>query len=328
MRVLVTGAAGFIGSHLVDRLLADGHEVVGVDDLSGGSRANLGVAEGVERTEGTPSVAASCPGLFRFRYGDVRCPDLIEVIETELPDVICHLAARVSVRRSVADPVDDARVNVLGTTTVLEGARRANARRVVFASSVAVYGVPPTLPVDAGTRTDPRSPYAAAKVSGEAYLHAYRVLYGIEAITLVLANVYGPRQTPYGEAGVVSIFTDALLRGKPTRTFGRGEQTRDYVYVADVADAFARACVARAGGRFTIGTGVQTTDVELHRAVAAAAGTVREPVPAPPRPGDLPAMVVDPTPASAGLGWRPRTALADGLAATVAWHRAQQAGPG
>lgn len=319
MRVLVTGAAGFIGSHLVDRLLADGHEVVGVDDLSSGGRANLPATD-----TGTASAPA---GFFRFHCADVRCPELVELVEAERPQVLCHLAAQVSVARSVAAPLDDAQANVLGTVTALEAARRAGARRVVFASSVAVYGIPPALPVGPDTRTDPRSPYAAAKLSGETYLRTYRALHGIEGVTLTLANVYGPRQTPDGEAGVVSIFTDRLLRGEPTQTFGTGTQTRDYVYVVDVADAFARACLGRTHGRFNIGTGVQTSDVQLHRTVAEAAGSTQEPAPAPPRPGDLPAMAVDPVPARTGLGWRPGTGLSDGLAATVAWHRSQHASP-
>jgi UDP-glucose 4-epimerase len=237
--------------------------------------------------------------------------------------VVCHLAAQISVRRSVTNPPHDARINVEGTVNVLESARLSGARKVVYASSVAVYGHPAVIPVPAGALTGPRSPYAASKLSGETYLAAFRALYGLEYTTLVLSNVFGPRQSPEGEAGVVAIFTDALLSGKPTVLYGDGSQTRDYVYVEDVVDGFARACSHGDGERFNIGTGVQTTDRELHSLVAAAAGAPDEPGLAPARLGDLPAMAVDPRPAYEGLGWMPRTDLPAALKATVDWVRKQ-----
>jgi UDP-glucose 4-epimerase len=305
VRVLVTGAAGFIGSHLTDRLLADGHEVIGVDDLSSGSRANLS-----DRVE--------------LHELDVADPMLVELARTARPEVICHLAAQVSVRVSVADPLRDARVNVLGTLTVLEAARAAGARKVVYTSSCAVYGPPATLPVPPDAPLNPLSPYAASKTTGEVYLAAYRELHGLDYTTLTLANVYGPRQTPEGEAGVVSIFCDAMVSAKPTLVFGKGDNTRDYVYVLDVVDAFARAVGERGGGRrFNIGTGVETSDRELHSLVAAAAQAPDEPASAEPRLGDLTAMSLDPASAFEELGWRPATALADGLAETIAWTRAR-----
>jgi UDP-glucose 4-epimerase len=299
--VLVTGAAGFIGSHLVDRLIAGGHEVLGVDDLSSG----VNLREGAELIE-----------------MDVADPGLRTLVTDRRPEVICHLAAQVSVRASLADPLHDARVNVLGTINVLEAARQAGTRKVVFASSCAVYGVPAWLPVPVDAPRDPRSPYAASKVSGEVYLETYRALHGVDFTTLTLANVYGPRQSPEGEAGVVSIFSAGLLTGKPTRVYGEGKQTRDYVYVQDVVDAFAKACGERGGGRrFNIGTGLQTTDRGLHTLVAEVVGAADEPDYAPPRLGDLPAMALDPGPAREGLGWEPVTVLREGLAATVAWAR-------
>jgi UDP-glucose 4-epimerase len=298
---MVTGAAGFIGSHLVDRLIADGHEVIGVDDLSSG--ANL--RDGAELIE-----------------MDVADQALLTLAAERRPEVICHLAAQVSVRISVGDPLRDARINVLGTVNVLEAARRAGTRKVVFASSCAVYGVPSALPVPVDAPLDPQSPYAASKVSGEVYLQMYRALHGIDFTTLTLANVYGPRQTPEGEAGVVSIFSAGLLTGKPTQVYGEGDQTRDYVYVQDVVDAFAKACGERGGGRrFNIGTGLQTTDRDLHTLIAEVAGAADEPDFAPPRLGDLPAMALDPGPARDGLGWEPTTGLPEGLAATVTWAR-------
>jgi UDP-glucose 4-epimerase len=236
--------------------------------------------------------------------------------------VICHLAAQVSVRVSVSDPLRDARVNVLGTVNVLEAARLAGTRKVVFTSSCAVYGLPEALPVPVDAPLAPRSPYAASKTGGEVYIEMYRALHGLDFTTLTLANVYGPRQTPEGEAGVVSIFSAGLLTGEPTQVYGEGKQTRDYIYVRDVVDAFAKACGERGGGRrFNIGTGLQTTDRELHTLVAEVAGVPDEPAAAPPRLGDLPAMAIDPGPAREGLGWEPSTGLREGLAATVAWAR-------
>lgn len=310
MRLLITGGAGFIGSTLVDRLLADGHEVAVVDDLSSGERANLGSATGHRR--------------FQLHELDIREPTLMGLMAEWRPEVVCHLAAQVSVRSSVADPVFDARLNVEGTVNVLEAARAAGARKVVFASSVAVYGRPAVIPVPGDAATDARSPYAASKLSGEIYLSMFRALHGLSYTTLVLSNVYGPRQSPVGEAGVVSIFTDALLRGAPTVVYGDGTQTRDYIFVDDVVDGFVRACGPRGDGmRFNLGTGVQTTDRELHTLVATAASAPDEPRMEPVRLGDLPAMAADPAPAAEGLGWRPRTDLPDGLKATVEWARSR-----
>ncbi|MFF4196138.1 NAD-dependent epimerase/dehydratase family protein [Nonomuraea sp. NPDC001831] len=310
MRVLVTGGAGFIGSNLVDRLLADGHEVVAVDDLSSGSRDNL--------------VNAAESDRFSLHVLDVRDPAIIGLAAELRPEVICHLAAQISVRRSVADPVHDARLNVEGTASVLTAAKEGTTRKVVFASSVAVYGRPATIPVPGDAPTDPRSPYAASKLSAEIYLATFRALYGLEYTTLVLSNVYGPRQSPDGEAGVVSIFTDALLNGTPTVLYGDGTQTRDYVYVDDVVDGFVRACGSEGNGRrFNLGTGIQTTDRRLHSLIADAAGAPDKPGFAQPRLGDLPAMAVDPVPAHEGLRWEPRTDLPTGVKSTVAWARSR-----
>ncbi|MFI9843393.1 NAD-dependent epimerase/dehydratase family protein [Nonomuraea sp. NPDC051941] len=308
MRVLVTGGAGFIGSNLVDRLLAEGHEVDVVDDLSSGSRENLAEAASSDH--------------FRLHVLDVLDPALTGLVAELQPEVVCHLAAQISVRKSVAEPRRDARINVEGTASVLAAAHEGRARKVLFASSVAVYGRPGTIPVPGDAPTDPRSPYAASKLSGETYLAAFRALHGIEYTTLVLSNVYGPRQSPEGEAGVVSIFTDALLSGTPTVVYGDGTQTRDYVYVEDVVDGFVQALGQRGDGqRFNLGTGIQTTDRRLHSLIADAAGAQDKPGFAPPRAGDLPAMAVDPVPAHEGLGWQPRTDLPTGVKKTVEWAR-------
>lgn len=314
MRVLVTGGAGFIGSHLVERLVGDGHVVTAVDDLSHGLRVNLAdaLASGACTLIEQDVAAPSFPGL----VGELR------------PEVVFHLAAQVDVRSSVADPARDAEVNVVGTVRVLEAARAAGTRKVVFASSVAIYGAVERLPVGESESTAPLSPYGVSKLAGEQYLWQYQRLHGLAGTALAFGNVYGPRQDPHGEAGVVAIFTDALLDGRPTRVFGDGGNTRDYVYVADVADALVRAGAQVGNGqRFNIGTGTATSDLELHRAVAGAVGRHREPELAAERPGDLRAMTLDPTAAATGLGWQPVTSLGEGIARTARWAQQQRQQP-
>ena len=309
MRALVTGAAGFIGSTLVDRLLVDGHTVVGIDDLSSGRIANL---------EG-----ACASNRFELVAADVVDADLIGLLAQIAPEVVYHLAAQIDVRRSVADPEFDATVNVVGTVRLAEAARRAGVRKVVHTSSGgSVYGVPSDYPTGETAPTDPASPYAASKVAGEIYLNTFRHLYGMDCSHVAPSNVYGPRQDPHGEAGVVAIFINALLAGEPTTVFGEGGNTRDYVYVGDVVDAFVRASgTAGAGQRFNIGTGVETSDRALHTAVAAAVGAPDEPRFAPPRLGDLARSCLDVRKAEMVLGWRPRVRLDEGLRQTVEHFR-------
>lgn len=233
MRTLITGAAGFIGSTLVDRLLAEGHDVVGIDNLSTGRIANLAEAFCCNRNR---------RGRFTYLQNDIQAPELTDIVAGTNPDVIFHLAAQVDLRASVSDPLFDARCNVLGTINVLEAARRSGVRRLVYAASGGSrYGAPTRLPVDETTRLGPLSPYAAAKVAGEMYIGAYAGMYGIAPICLGLANVYGPRQNPHGEAGVIAIFASRMLAGRPVTVFGDGTAARDYVYVDDVVDAFVRA---------------------------------------------------------------------------------------
>jgi UDP-glucose 4-epimerase len=312
VRILVTGAAGFIGSHVTDNLLAAGHEVVGLDDLSHGKLENLADAKSSDR--------------FSFEQFDVTDPELPALVRRVRPDVICHLAAQIDVRVSVADPQLDVRLNVAGTVNLLEAARLHGVRKVVFTSSGgSIYGTPAQLPVDETAPVRPESQYAAGKAAGELYLNVYAALYGLAWTSLALANVYGPRQDPHGEAGVVAIFGTRLLQGLPTKIFGDGTSTRDYVHVADVADAFLRAVDPGAGDgrRFNIGTGRQTDVSELHTLIARTAGAKDSPETVGARPGELQAIALDATAAHRELGWSVQWQIEDGLAQTVDWLRSQ-----
>lgn len=312
MRVLVTGGAGFIGSTLVDRLLAEGHDVTVIDDLSRGRLENLvGAREAGER--------------FAFHQLNLTDPAIVDVVADSAPEVVFHLAAQIDVRLSVEDPVYDAEVNVVGTVRLAEAARRAGVRRIVFTSSGgSIYGPVTELPVPESRPVDPMSPYAAGKVAGEIYLEMFSRLYGIEWAAVAPANVYGPRQDPHGEAGVVAIFSQRLLVGESTRVFGDGGNTRDYVFVDDVVDAFVRAASveAAAGLRFNVGTGVETSDRELHTLVAEAAGSGDDPDYAPARLGDVARSALDASRAAEVLGWTPQVPIREGVARTVDYFRA------
>jgi UDP-glucose 4-epimerase len=294
MRAMVTGGAGFIGSHLVDALLARGDEAHVVDNLSTGSRGNLA------------SVAD-------FHELDIR-DEALEALAARLqPDVVFHLAAQADVSTSVERPAFDAEVNVVGTVCVLEAARAVDARVVFASSGGAVYGE-----CDRPAREDdepqPLSPYAASKFAGEEYLATWNRLYGAGHVTCRLANVYGPRQLPTLEGGVVAIFLDRMRAGQDTEIFGDGEQTRDFVYVGDVAAAMVAAAGSPTGGVYNVGSGVSTTIRELHRLCAETAGVEQEPRLAAERPGDLRHSVIDPSRAAGELDWRVETTLAVGLA--------------
>jgi len=311
MRALVTGGAGFIGSTLVDRLLSEGHEVTVVDDLSRGRLENL-------------TDARNAGERFAFYELGLTDPAIEELVAEVAPEVVFHLAAQIDVRMSVEDPVHDAQVNVVGTVRLADAARRAGVRRIVFTSSGgSIYGPVTELPVAESRPVDPLSPYAAGKVAGEVYLEMFSRLYGIEWAGVAPANVYGPRQDPHGEAGVVAIFSQRLLAGEPTRVFGDGGNTRDYVYVDDVVDAFVRAATvpAAAGLRFNVGTGVETSDRELHTLVAEAAGAADDPEYAPARLGDVARSALDAARAGEVLGWSPQVSIREGVARTVDYFR-------
>jgi UDP-glucose 4-epimerase len=310
--VLITGGAGFIGSHLVDRMLAEGHRVVAIDDLSTGRLANLSDA----RRDGA--------GRFEFQRLDLTDPTLDRLVERHQPEVIHHVAAQINVRRSVEDPAHDARVNVLGTIGLLEAARRHGVRKVVFATSGGtIYGEPPVeeLPIGEDHPLEAHSPYGASKIAGEHYLRTYEHLYGLEWTSLALSNVYGPRQDPSGEAGVVAIFTERMLTGQPAVIFGDGEQTRDFVHVDDTVHAFALAMDRGSGERFNIGTGERTSVNELFEVIARLIGYDDDPVYADERPGELRHNAVDPRRAGDELEWRPWTELEAGLEPTISWTR-------
>ena len=315
MRALVTGGAGFIGSVLVDRLLAEGHAVDVVDDLTSGSLANLADARS------NPLHAYS------FHNLDIRSPAVVELIAHRRPEVIFHLAAQADVRVSVARPGFDAEVNILGTINILEGARAAGSRKVVFAGSGGtLYGEASEIPTRESAPQHPQSPYGVSKKSAIDYLFAYRELHGIEYSALALANVYGPRQDPHGEAGVVAIFSGQLLAGQPCTIFGDGEQTRDFVYVDDVVDAFSRAGTRGDGLLVNIGTGTETSVNELYATMAALAGATVPPKYAPARPGELRRSALDPGRAAVQLGWKAWTTLEEGTAEVLRYFRWKSAG--
>ncbi|MGO9195726.1 MAG: NAD-dependent epimerase/dehydratase family protein [Acidimicrobiales bacterium] len=314
MRCLVTGGAGFIGSTLVDRLLAEGHEVDVVDDLSTGGLANL-------------AEARSCGGTFRFHNLDIRDPDFIELVSLRKPQVIFHLAAQSSVSVSVARPLFDAEVNVLGSLQVLEAARKARVNKVVYAASGGtLYGEPDAadLPIAEHQPHGPLSPYGVSKKAPIDYMVTYRALHGLEFTALALANVYGPRQDPHGEAGVVAIFSERLVKRETCVIFGDGEHTRDYVFVDDVVDAFARAAKRGGGLVLNIGTGTETTTNRLYSVMAEVAGTRAQAKHGPERAGDVRRNALDPDRASIHLGWKPWTALPDGVAAVLDSVRSRQ----
>jgi UDP-glucose 4-epimerase len=305
MRALVTGGAGFIGSHVVDALVERGDEVRVLDDLSSGRRENLeqAIAAGAELIEGSILDRPLVDSVF----ADWR------------PEGVFHLAAQIDVRKSISDPAFDLELNVGGTIGLLEGARRSPGTRLVFASTGgAIYGEGEgrELPLAEDADRRPDAPYGQSKLAAEGYLSLYQRLYGVDAVALRLGNVYGPRQDPHGEAGVVAIFCNALLGGSTPNVFGDGLQTRDYIYVGDVANAFVAAS-ARGQNAYNIGTGTETNVLDLGALVARACGIEFEPEMAPARLGEVQRIAIDSSRAREELGWRASQDLADGIRITV-----------
>ena len=305
MKILVTGGAGFIGSHIVEAYLAAGHEVVVVDNLwlhGGGKLANLSAGA-------------------RFYSMSVTDPALAEVFERETPEVVNHQAAQHSVKISTDDPAFDARVNVLGLLNVLENCRQHGVRKVLFASSGATYGTPASVPMNEETPQRPESPYGVTKMAAEHYLRYYRDAFGLQFTAFRYGNVYGPRQDPFGEAGVIAIFTERLLSGDPIRIDWDGEQAKDYVYVEDIARASVLALTRGDGGVYCLGTGRGTPVNELHRQLVQLVGRETPIIRAPKRPGDVHLAYFDCARARADLGWVPEFSLEEGMRRTVAYFR-------
>ena len=298
MRALVTGGAGFIGSHLVDALLAAGHEATIVDHLDPARAATFEAA------------AARGARLVRADVTDV--PRMLGAFAQARPEVVFHLAAQIDVRRSVEDPSTDAHVNIGGTAAVLEAARQAGVRRVVLASTAGVYGDPERLPTPETAPLAPLSPYGAGKAAAEAYMSMFSRLHGLSTLSLRMSNVYGPRQNPHGEAGVVAIFCSAAAEGRQVTVFGDGAQTRDFVFVEDVVAAFLRAAASDAQGALNVSTGAETSLAQLVETL----GVKRADGPS--RLGEIRRSSLDPALAAERLGWRARTTLADGLERTLA----------
>jgi UDP-glucose 4-epimerase len=306
MDCLVTGGAGFIGSNLVDALLARGDAVTVVDDLSTGRRENL---------DGALAAGAKLVEL------DIREGEKVAaLVRDTAPAVIFHLAAQIDVRKSVADPAFDSSINVGGTANVLEGAREAGTRRFVFISTGgAIYGEGDgqQLPLPESAPLAPMSPYGQSKQSAEGYVALYERLHGLSGISLRLGNVYGPRQDPLGEAGVIAIFCGKLQEGGRPTIFGDGTQTRDYIYVGDVVSAALAAAGSEATGAINVGTGIETDVLEIATRLGELGGGDFEPELAPEREGEVQRISIDPSRAAAELGWKPEMGLADGLRLTL-----------
>jgi UDP-glucose 4-epimerase len=293
MRALVTGGAGFIGSHLVDALQAAGDEVAVVDHLSRGHTRNLERA--IER------------GVAIHKADVTDVPAMLAIFQSVRPDVVYHLAAQIDVRRSIADPSTDAHVNIGGTAAVLEAAREVATPRVILASTAGVYGDPGMLPTPEHSPIAPLSPYGASKAAAETYMRLFTRLHGISTLALRMANVYGPRQDPHGEAGVVAIFSGAAREGRTATIYGDGTQTRDYVHVSDVVRAFVAAGRSPVTGVLNVSTGQETSVFGLAKQLGLDMRFQ------PGRAGEILRSCLDPTAAAESLAWRAEVVLADGL---------------
>ena len=307
--VLVTGGAGFIGSHLADRLLAEGHRVISVDDLTTGRIANLVDARGYGKE-------------FTFFNMDVRADGLLSLFERHRPEVVYHLAAQSGVRPSLDEPGRDASVNIMGTVNVLECAAKVEARKVIYAASGGtIYGEPKRLPAkeSAAQASHPLSPYGISKKVAVDYLGFFQRYRGLDFTALALANVYGPRQDPVGKAGVVAIFADKMITREPVTIFGDGNQTRDFVFIDDAIHAFVQSFERGSGKLVNIGTGLESSVNHVFRTLADITGYEKDPEFGPLPQGELRRIALDIATAASSIAWKPWTHLEDGLAETVAF---------
>jgi UDP-glucose 4-epimerase len=304
LKILVTGGAGFIGSNLVDALVGLNHDVVVVDNLSSGLRRNL-----------NPKA--------RFYEVDIRDKKLPEVFEREKPDIVDHHAAQIDVRKSGEDPLADAEANILGSLNLITNCIRSGVKRVVYASTGgAIYGDPQYLPADEKHPINPISQYGVSKHTVEHYLHLYSIIHGLDYMVLRYSNVYGPRQNPYGEAGVVAIFAIQMLTGKQPTIFGPGDKTRDYAHVSDIVKANIVALDKGKNAIYNIGTGVETSDQEIFDTLAGVLGYKGKPVYAPVRKGEVYRISLDCSKARRELGWSPKLSLKEGIAQTAEYYKA------
>ena len=305
MRIVVTGGAGFIGSHIADTFVANGHDVLVVDSLweHGGGRRN------------------NVPERASFVHMDIRDQNLARIFQDFKPEMVCHHAAQASVAIGVRDPQLDAQVNVVGLLNVLDNAVKTGVRKVTFACSGAIYGTPERLPMNEQTPTRPESPYGITKMVAEHYLRFYKSEHGLDFTSLRYGNVYGPRQDPNGEAGVISIFIGRFLQKQGVRIDWDGEQTKDYVFVRDVAEANVAALERGSGSAFCIGTGKRTSVNAIYRALVEVTGFEAPVTPAPKRAGDVRDSELDTALAKRELGWEAKTNLVDGMRETVEYFK-------
>lgn len=302
MKALVTGGAGFIGSNLVDMLIQKNMNVVVVDDLSTGFKRNINP-------------------LAKLYYTSICDRELKAVFEKERPDFVFHLAAQTTVTRSIVDAYSDARINVLGSLNVISNCVEFGVKKIIYSSSCALYGTPEYLPVDEKHPVNPLSPYGVSKHTVEHYLVANLHLHGLSFIALRYANVYGPRQNPLGEGGVIAIFCGKMLAGEQPTIFGSGDKSRDYVFVNDIVQANILAADSTETGIFNIGTGIETYDNTIFEMISSEFGYLKGPKYSPERKGEIKRMRLDNTRATQHLGWKPQVGTKEGISQTVMYYR-------